>query len=103
MTVVETENATFSCLTTGRPRPTISWYGLSSLIQLQPPLADFIIEDMEIEDGDRRSNLTIIGTQPSDAGAYRCVAMNELGIDMDPATLTVHGEIVVPFLCTIVV
>jgi len=40
----------------------------------------------------RRSNLTIIGTQPSDAGDYRCEAMNEPGIDMDQATLTVHGE-----------
>jgi len=52
---------------------------------------------MEIGHRERRSNLTILGTQPSDAGAYGCVAMNEAGIDMDQATLTVHGEIVVLF------
>ena len=67
------------------------------MAQLQPPSADFIIEDMEIGDRQRRSNLTIIGTQPSDAGDYSCEAVNEPGIDMDQATLTVHGEIVVPF------
>ena len=63
------------------------------MTQLQSPSADFAIEDMEIGDTKRRSNLTIIGTQLSDAGDYRCEAVNEPGIDMDQATLTVHGEI----------
>jgi len=62
------------------------------MTQLQSPSSDFTIEDMEIGDRERRSNLTIIGTQPSDADDYRCEAMNEPGIDMDQATLTVHGE-----------
>ena len=51
---------------------------------------------MEIGDRERRSTLTIIGTQPSDAGAYDCEAVNEPGVDTDQATLTAHGEIVVP-------
>jgi len=63
------------------------------MTQLQSPSANFTIEDMEIGDRERRSNLTIIGTQPSDAGDYRCEAVNELGIDMHQATLTVNGEI----------
>ena len=63
------------------------------MTQLQSPSSDFTIEDMEIGDRERRSNLTIIGTQPSDAGDYRCEAMNEPGIDMDQVTLTVHGKI----------
>jgi len=62
------------------------------MTQLQSPSSDFTIEGMEIGDRERRSNLTIIGTQPSDADDYRCEAMNEPGIDMDQATLTVHGE-----------
>ena len=62
------------------------------MTQLQSPSADFTIVDMEIGDRERRSNLTIIGTQPSDADDYRCEAVNEPGIDMDQATLTVHGE-----------
>jgi len=63
------------------------------MTQLQFPSSDFTIEDMEIGDRERRSNLTIIGTQPSDAGAYGCVAANEPGTSAEQATLTVHGEI----------
>ena len=63
------------------------------MTQLQSPSSDFTIEDMEIGDRERRSNLTIIGTQPSNAGDYFCMALNEPGIDMDQATLTVHGKI----------
>ena len=97
LTVVEPETATFSCLATGRPRPAIVWVQLSDMTQVQS--SDFTIdsEGMEIGHRERRSNLTILGTQPSDAAAYGCVAMNEAGIDMDQATLTVHGEIVVLF------
>ena len=62
------------------------------MTQLQSPSSDFTIEDMEIGNRERRSNLTIIGTQPFDADDYRCEAMNDPGRDMDQATLTVHGE-----------
>ena len=37
--------------------------------------------------------LTIVGPQPSDAGAYACVAVNEPGNAMQQATLTVHGKL----------
>ena len=35
LTVVEPEDATFSCLATGRPRPTIAWFRLSDFALLQ--------------------------------------------------------------------
>ena len=70
------------------------------MTQLQSPSLEFTIEDMEIRDRERRSNLTIIGTQPSDAGAYRCEAVNEPGIGTDHTTLTVHGEINKISMCT---
>ena len=62
------------------------------MVQLQPPTVNFMIEEQEIGDRERRSNLTIFGTQPSDAGAYVCVAMNEPGTEREQATLTVHGK-----------
>ena len=62
------------------------------MTQLQSPSADFTIEDMDIGDRKRMSNLTIIGTQPSDAGAYSCVVVNELGNITAQVTLTVHGK-----------
>ena len=93
LTVVEPQDATFSCLATGRPRPDIVWTRLSDVVQLQNQSVDVMIEEQEIGDRERRSMLTILGTQPSDAGGYACVAMNEPGSVMLQATLTVHGEL----------
>ena len=92
LTVVEPQDATFSCLATGRPRPDIVWTRLSDMAQLQPPSVNFTIEEQEIGDRERRSNLTILGTQTSDAGAYACMAMNEPGTDTGQGTLTVNGK-----------
>ena len=91
--VVEPEDAIFSCLATGRPRPAIAWLRLSDMTQLQSS-GNFSIVEQESGERERRSNLTIIGTQPSDIGAYRCVAVNEPGTTSENATLTVHGELV---------
>ena len=93
LTVVEPEDATFSCLATGRPRPDIMWTRLSDMVQLQNQSATFVIVEQEIGDRERRSNLTILGTQPSDVGGYACVARNEPGSVIQQATLTVHGEL----------
>ena len=93
LTVVEPQDATFSCQATGRPRPDIVWIRLSDMEQLQNQSGVYRIEEWEIGDRERRSNLTILGTQPSDAGAYACVAVNEPGNAMQQATLTVHGEL----------
>ena len=93
LTVVEPQDATFSCLATGRPRPAIVWTRLSDMVQLQPQSGVYRIEEQEIGDRERRSNLTVLSTHPSDAGGYACVAMNEPGNVMQQATLTVHGEL----------
>ena len=95
LTAVEPQDATFSCLATGRPRPAIVWTRLSDMAQLQNQSATFMIVEWEIGDREKRSNLTILDTQPSDAGGYACVAVNEPGSVMLQATLTVHGELTV--------
>ena len=91
LTVVEPENTIFSCLATGRPRPAIVWIRLSDMTQLSNS-AEFSIQEQEMGNRERRSTLTIIGTQPSDSGAYNCRAVNEPGAIAENATLTVHGE-----------
>ena len=93
LTVVEPQDATFSCLATGRPRPTIVWTRLSDMVQLQNQSVDVMIVEQEIGNRERRSMLTILGSEPSDAGGYACVAMNEPGSVMLQATLTVHSEL----------
>ena len=92
LTVVELQNATFTCLATGRPRPEIVWVRLSDMVQLHTQLAGFKIEEQEIGDWERQSNLTIMSAHLFDAGTYVCVARNELGTETEQATLTVHGE-----------
>ena len=92
LTVVKPQDATFSCLATGRPRPSIVWTRLSDMTQLQSSSGVYRIEEQEIGDRERRSNLTVLGTQPSDASGYVCVAVNEPGTDREQATLTVHGK-----------
>ena len=98
LTVVEPENATFSCLTTGRPSPRIMWIRLSDMTQLSNSV-EFSIQEEEMGNRERRNNLTIIGTQPSDAGAYNCRAVNVPGAIAESATLTVHGELCTPPWC----
>ena len=92
LTVVEPEDATFSCLATGRPRPAITWIRLSDFAILQPSPGNIITVEQEIGERERRSNLTIVDTGPSDADAYGCVAMNEPGDTTEQATLIVHGK-----------
>ena len=104
LTVVEYQDATFSCLATGRPRPTITWFRLSDLTLLQPSPGNFSIVEQEIGERERSSNLSIIGTQPSDASAYVCTAVNEPGTTAEQATLTVNGEIdscTISMVCTL--
>ena len=92
VTVVEPEDATFSCLATGRPRPAIAWFRVSDFTLLQPPSGNFSIVEQEIGERERRSNLTIVGTESSDAGAYGCMGVNEPGNTTEQATLIVHGK-----------
>ena len=90
LTVVQAEDASFSCLATGTPIPKIVWIRLADMAQLQSQ-SGLTIEEQEAGDTQRRSNLTIIGVQLADSGAYVCVATNKVGSIMAHVTLTVHG------------
>ena len=95
LTVVQPENATFSCVATARPRPTITWWREENGTQSQIVAMDnvYYIDDQELGvERERMSTLIIIEADPSDAGTYLCLAENEAGIDYATAELTVHGE-----------
>ena len=91
LTVIESQDASFSCLVTGSPRPQILWVRLADMAHLQSQ-SGLTIDEQEFGDKERRSNLTIIGVQLSDAGVYVCVATNKVRSIMAHVTLTVHGE-----------
>ena len=53
---------------------------------------DYEIIEEEIGDRERMSTLTIVNSEPSDAGQYACVAMNNVTYTLELARLTVHGR-----------
>ena len=88
--------ATISCESTGRPRPTITWYRvqLNGTDRVRLSNDDSNITIQETEEGNRTimSILTISPTAPSDATDYVCVAENVVDTDEMNAMLTVHGK-----------
>ena len=94
LTVVSPDSATYSCLVTGRPRPDITWmmYDNGSLVNI-PGAAnvDYQISEEEIGDRERMGTLTLLDSQPSDAGDYVCVGRNNVTYAQESATLVVHG------------
>ena len=93
LTVVQPEDATFTCVATARPRPSITWWRVGSLTPVME-VAN-VTSITEVMSGERvlMSNLTIESAQPSDAGDYTCVAENEVSNTSATATLVVHGEL----------
>ena len=100
LTVVQPEDATFTCVATARPRPSITWWRMDSngsLTQLMEEANVTSITEMMLRERVLMSNLTIESAQPSDADEYVCVAENEVSNTSATATLVVHGEL----LCAI--
>ena len=53
---------------------------------------DYEIIEEEIGNRDRMSVLTLLNSQPSDAGRYVCLATNNVTSSMEAASLNVNGE-----------
>ena len=90
LTVVHPQSAIFLCHATAQPRPEITWWRMGNQLVRQPG----VIEISADTSGERMvlSNLTIIMTDPSDAGEYICMATNVAGQDTAAAELTVYGK-----------
>ena len=94
LTVVQPEDATFTCVATARPRPNITWWRVESNGSLSQVIEEANVTSItEMMSGERvlMNNLTIESAQPSDAGEYVCVAENGAGNISATATLVVHG------------
>ena len=96
VTIIEGNNAVFVCQASAFPRPAIIWdyYDLvSNSTSRVMGGADYDI--MEAVDGDRilTSNLTVLSTDVSDFGQYRCTAINMVGVVSTTASLSIHSEL----------
>ena len=94
LTVLDTEDATFSCQVYGRPRPEITWWRVEEDGSLTQVLEDsqntIVIEVQEIGTREISSTLTILAYMS--AGVYICRAENTEGVAEASATLSVFGE-----------
>ena len=94
LTVVQPEDATFTCVATARPRPNITWWRVESNGSLTQVMEEANVASItEMMSGERvlMSNLTIEETEACDAGNYTCVAENEVDTDYQTSSLSLLG------------
>ena len=95
VTLVEGNDAVFTCVATARPRPSITWWvvqdgGTSTMITSDA--MKYNITQMPSGERVLHSRLEVFGAIPSDAGTYICMANNPTNIPaMAQAQLTVLG------------
>ena len=83
-TVNETGSATFKCSVIGNPKPTVVWSKLNSQTNIS--------ESLVLGDTLRLQNL-----KGSDAGVYKCSAINILGQAYAVGQLAVNGKLIETF------
>ena len=94
VTTVSPDNATFTCSATARPRPAITWLRGGSAITTVA--GEYDIAEDELEERELTSTLTLLGTEPRDAGDYVCQAITPyFSADEEQATLTVQGILLI--------
>ena len=96
VTVIEGNNAVFVCQASALPRPAVNWDYFDPVSNSTSRVMhsdDYDI--MEAMDGDRvlTSNLTVLSTDVSDFGEYRCTAINVVWVVSATASLFVHSEL----------
>ena len=102
VTVIEHQEALFTCSTEGFPLPSITWTranldGLETVVtELEGVISQFS------SGFTTTSNLTFSPTDITLNGNYSCVATNSLGLEQTSVSLTVNGKVIIPFFCAMV-
>ncbi len=98
VTIIEGNNAVFVCQASSLPRPAVNWdYYDPVSNSTSRVLNDADYDIMETLDGERvlTSTLTVLSTDASDFGVYRCTAINVVGMVSATASLSVHSELLI--------
>ncbi len=96
ITIIEGNNAVFVCQASALPRPAINWDYYDPVSNSTSRVMDGAdYEIVEAMDGDRvlTSIFTVLSTDVSDFGEYRCTAINVVGVVSATASLSVYGEL----------
>ena len=86
----ETDTASFTCVATGEPVPTISWYFNDVPVDVTDTVKYEIVST--ISPTSTQSVLRIRNVQSSDVGTYTCNATNLISSTTSSGVLTVNGE-----------
>ena len=95
--LVESETATFTCTSTGKPSPTVTWHVKDDLMNAIGNTSKYLITSLtEVTvPGDEyttTSVLTITNATIADTENYTCMAGGKLKNESDTAILTVQCE-----------
>lgn len=82
VSVRDGESATFKCLISGNPKPSITWFHNSKIVKPSPDFLQFY-------DPDCVCSLSIREVFPEDGGRYTMIAKNLFGIASSSAELLV--------------
>ena len=85
-TVVQPANASFTCAANAVPLPTIQWMRNGTTLSSGPDYNIIITTNSSTN----VSMLTVLNSNPLDAGDYACVAVNNISTVNASANLTVH-------------
>ena len=87
------DNASFTCLATGKPVPSINWYFNGTLVDgLFNNTMKYKISIMQLNASTITSTLTIMRIESYHVGTYTCNATNKISTDTSSGVLTVNGE-----------
>lgn len=95
--LVESETATLTCTSTGKPSPTVTWHVKDDMMNAIGNTSKYLIaSSVEMTaPGDEyttTSVLTITNASIADTGNYTCIAGGKLKNESDAARLTVQCE-----------
>ena len=85
--------ASFTCLATGEPILTISWYFDDVPITNETNVNKYKILQSSLNATTLSSTLMIMNVESSDVGTYTCNATNVISSDTSSGILTVNGEL----------
>ncbi len=97
VTIIEGNNTVFVCQASALPRPAVNWDYYDPISNSTSRVMDDADYDIEAMEGNRvlTSTLTVLSTDASDFGEYRCTAINVVGMISTTASLSVHSELLI--------
>ena len=87
----EGDTVSFTCQTTGKPVPTISWY-FNGVPLDESNTIKYTISMMSLNTTTISNTLTIMNVESSDVGTYTCNATNVISTDISSGVLTINSE-----------